>query len=128
MPDYYRLLIDKVISAAKRIHGHHATREAYQAALAAELRAEGLSVRTDVTFPDWYGGIEVCHYLDMIVADCLGIELRSAEALLPDDHYVSLLWSYVRRAGLSEGLLVNFAGAELKAVPLHLQGFYGQTA
>lgn len=81
---------------------------AYEAALAYEIKKDGLSVKEQVGLPLVYETIhvDVAYRLDLLVADKVIIELKSVEALL-DVHHKQLL-TYLRLSRLKLGLLVNF--------------------
>ncbi|NVO21397.1 MAG: GxxExxY protein [Bacteroidetes bacterium] len=81
---------------------------AYEAALAYELKKEGLSVKTQVGIPFQYEEIrlDVGYRLDILVENLVIIEIKSVE-LLADVHYKQLL-TYLKLTGYKLGLLVNF--------------------
>jgi GxxExxY protein len=120
MADLVRKMIDEVTAAARRIHGRYSSRSAYRTALIAELRANRLPVEMDLTFPENYGDVEVFHCLDLLLGSRLAVEVRSAEEVLPNHDYASLLELYLRKAGLGHGLVVDFAEQELKIIPVSL--------
>jgi GxxExxY protein len=113
MTPFMKFTIDEVTLAARRIHGRYVTRSSYQAALAAELRSQGVPVRTNVDCTEIYCDVEVRHSVDMIVRDHLGIEVRTADNVLPIQNSVSLLQWYMTKTGLSHGITLDFAGTDL---------------
>ncbi len=81
---------------------------AYEAALAYELKKEGLSVQTQVGLPFTYEEIslEVGYRIDILVEDKVVVEVKSIDGLA-DVHYKQLL-TYLKLSGKRLGLLVNF--------------------
>ncbi len=81
---------------------------AYQACLAHELSARGLSVATQVGLPVIYEGqkLEVGYRIDVVVEGRVVIEVKSVESIHPL-HEAQLL-SYMRLSGMNVGLLINF--------------------
>jgi GxxExxY protein len=80
----------------------------YEAALAFELKKEGLSVRTQVGIPVIYEEelLELGFRIDILVNELVIIEIKSIEAL-HDVHHKQVL-TYLRLANKKLGLLVNF--------------------
>jgi GxxExxY protein len=113
MTPFMKFTIDEVTLVARRIHGRHATRSSYQAALAAELRSQGVPVQTDVDCTEIYCDVEVRHSVDLIVRNQLGVEVRTADNVLPIHHSVALLRLYMNKTGLDHGITLDFAGNEL---------------
>jgi GxxExxY protein len=106
-----------VIGGAIEVHrvlGPGLLESAYEACLASELAARGIRVERQRTLPVVYKGAEIdCMYrLDMVVEDCVLVEIKAVEHLLPV-HEAQIL-SYLRLSGLPLGLLINFHCATLK--------------
>lgn len=79
----------------------------YRRALAVRLREVGLFVRQEALFNLSFHGFEVGQYrADLIVADAVIIEVKSAERLAPVHH--AQLVNYLRATGIEVGLLLNF--------------------
>ena len=80
----------------------------YENALAYELQKEGCEVKTQVSFPVVYEEIklEVGFRLDMLINECVIIEIKSVENIM-DVHYKQLL-TYLKLTGIQLGLLINF--------------------
>ena len=81
---------------------------AYQACLAHELRKRGVKVECEVSLPVNYDGIELeaGFRIDMIIEDCILIENKSVQTILPI-HEAQLLTS-LRLSGRKLGFLVNW--------------------
>jgi GxxExxY protein len=76
--------------------------------LAYELGTRGIEVRCEVELPVKYKGldIEAGYRIDMLVADCIVIENKSVQALVPI-HEAQLL-TYMKLSGCRLGFLVNW--------------------
>ena len=106
-----------IIGAAIQVHrelGPGLLESAYEACLAHELAARGFRFARQQSLPLVYRGIHLeCGYrLDLVVNDCVIVELKAVERL-DADHSATVL-TYLRLTGLQVGLLVNFHTAVLK--------------
>ncbi len=77
-----------VITAAMKVHtllGAGLLESAYKACLVQELRKQGLKVRTEVPLPIVYEGqrLDVGYRLDVLVEECIVVELKAVEKTLP---------------------------------------------
>src|SRR5262249_25704281 len=74
----------------------------------AALIEAGLKVRCQVPVPVEFKGIKIGtgYRIDLLVEECVIVELKAVEKLLPV-HSAQLL-TYLKLSGLSVGLLVNF--------------------
>ena len=86
----------------------------YEAVLQRELIRRGLKVRRQVPVPIRYEDMEFDEGFraDLIVEDCIVVELKSAEQLAPV-HFKQTL-TYCRLLDYRLGLLINFGGALIK--------------
>ena len=78
----------RVIEAAMRVHtelGPGLLETTYEACLAEELRQGGHQVRTQVSVPLVYRGMELRHgyRIDLLVDDEVVVEVKTVEKLLP---------------------------------------------
>lgn len=79
----------------------------YVGALVLELRRRGHSVAREVLVPVFYDGVVVARYrMDLIVDDCVVVEVKSTEVLNPNDQ--RQLLNYLRATPLEVGLLLHF--------------------
>lgn len=80
----------------------------YVAALAAELKKEGLSVRKEVPVPVIFNEekLEVGFRIDILVEEKVIIEVKSIEAIAPVHHKQTL--TYLKLTGMKLGILINF--------------------
>jgi GxxExxY protein len=87
---------------------------AYAVALAAELDRRGHRVEREVPVPvEWGGGRIDCAYrIDLLVDDCLVVELKSVERVAPV-HQKQVL-TYLKLTHMRLGLLINFGRPLLK--------------
>ena len=108
-----------VVSAAMQVHtdlGPGLLESAYEACLAFELHKRGFDVQTQVPLPLVYQGVklEVGYRIDLLVNNCVIVEVKSVEALAPI-HEAQVI-SYLKLSGRKVGLLINFNVLHLKDV------------
>lgn len=106
-----------VVNAAYRVHvalGPGLLESIYETCLAYELRKQGLRVRTQVALPVVYEELtlEGGFRLDLLVEECLIVELKAVETLLPV-HEAQVL-TYLKLSGHRLGLLINFNVPRIK--------------
>lgn len=80
----------------------------YVAALAVELKTEGLQVKTEVPVPVYFENkkLEVGFRIDLLVENKVLIEVKSVETIAPVHHKQTL--TYLKLKPLKLGILVNF--------------------
>ncbi|HMO53526.1 MAG TPA: GxxExxY protein [Tepidiformaceae bacterium] len=106
----------RVIGAAIEVHrtlgpGYHEA--LYEAAMAVELRLQGIPFSSQVSVEVGYKGHAVgAGRIDMLVDNALVLELKAIEQLLPL-HEAQLL-SYLKTTGHRLGLLINFNTVHLR--------------
>jgi GxxExxY protein len=85
----------------------------YEAALAFELREEGLNVRTQVALPVIYNEVQLDlgFRIDIMVNELVIIEVKSIEAI-QEVHHKQVL-TYLKLANKKLGILVNFNTANI---------------
>jgi GxxExxY protein len=110
-------LTGKIIEAAMKVHaklGPGMLESAYEACLEYELKKGGFRVERQKELPIVYEDITIdCGYrIDLLVEDCVVVELKAIESVLPIHHAQVL--SYLRLSGRRIGLLINFHEAHLK--------------
>ena len=109
--DFLDELSHKVIGACIEVHrllGPGLLEAVYVECLAAELAEQGIEVQREVVVPIRYKGKELSKplRLDLLVENCLIVEAKSVDALLPV-HSAQLL-TYLRMTEQKLGLLLNF--------------------
>lgn len=87
---------------------------AYEAALEHELRCRGVPVKRQVPVFLKYKGEEIgeAYRIDMLVDDRLILELKATDSNHP--LYAAQCLTYLKAAGLSLGLVINFGVPMLK--------------
>ena len=107
---------EAVIGGAIDVHkavGPGLLESAYEACLAYELRQRGLKVEQQKELPLRYRDVQLdCGYrLDLLVEDCVIVEVKAIETLLPI-HQAQLM-SYLRLTKCRLGLIINFNVTQL---------------
>ncbi|MEO5923106.1 MAG: GxxExxY protein [Bryobacteraceae bacterium] len=107
----------EIVDASLQVHkalGPGLLESVYTATLAKALRSRGLKVATEVGMPvDFEGShFELGFRADLIVEDCVIVEVKSVTDLLPV-HQKQLL-TYLRLGNKKLGLLINFNVALIK--------------
>ena len=106
-----KALCDQVRQTAYDIHvyhGHGHLEKVYENALAHRLRKAGMTVKQQepIKVYDEDGTLIGDYFADLLVDDCLIIELKTAKAIAPE-HEAQIL-GYLKSARLEHGLLINF--------------------
>ena len=80
----------------------------YESALTYELELSELDVKTQISIPIEYKGklLETSYRLDMLVNDCVIIELKSVQEL--EKIHFKQQYTYLRLSDKRLGILVNF--------------------
>lgn len=87
--------------------GYGFLEKVYENALAHELRERGLLVRQQEPIKVYYGGLLVGEYFaDLLVADCIIVELKAVEQISPE-HTAQLL-NYLKATKIEIGFVFNF--------------------
>lgn len=111
-------LSKKVIGAAIRVHqelGPGLLESVYLRCFSIELRSMGIKTEMEVPLEVRYRGQlvdDMGYRLDLLVEDCLILELKSVEVVKPV-HKKQLL-TYLKLIGCRLGLLINFNEVLLK--------------
>jgi GxxExxY protein len=106
-----KVLSDRIRQIAYDIHvyhGHGHLEKVYENALAHRLQKAGLAVRQQhpIQVFDEDGALIGDYFADLLVEDCLIIELKTARTLAPE-HEAQVL-GYLKSSRLEHGLLINF--------------------
>lgn len=87
--------------------GYGFLEKVYENALLIELKKLGLACEKQIPIDVFYDGQNVgLYFADIIVNDCVIIELKAAEALI-EEHEAQLV-NYLRATEVEVGLLLNF--------------------
>lgn len=108
----------EVVDAAIKVHsvlGPGLLERAYQVCLAHELGKRGVRVRSELTMPVLYDGVELdaAFRIDLLVEECVVVaEIKAVTSILPVHR--SQLLSQLRLSDHRLGLLINFNVARVK--------------
>ena len=79
----------------------------YERSMMIELKKQGLSCENQKQIKVYYDGFEVGeYYADILVEDCVIVELKAAETIIPE-HEAQLI-NYLKSTEMEVGLLLNF--------------------
>ncbi|HOE12048.1 MAG TPA: GxxExxY protein [bacterium] len=100
-----------VVDAAYQVHselGPGLLESVYEVCLCHEIRKQGVQFMNQVSVPVVYDGIrlDAALRLDVLVDNCLVVELKAVEAMIP--LYTAQLLTYLKLTGHRLGLLINF--------------------
>lgn len=106
-----------IVDASIKVHralGPGLLESAYQHCLTYELRKRGLKVECEVLLPIAYDGqqIDAGYRIDMLIEDCIIVENKTVENLLPI-HQAQLL-TYLKLRNCHLGFLLNWNVALMK--------------
>jgi len=110
-------IFSPVLDCAFKIHtelGPGLLESAYEKCLLYELTKLGLKVEKQKALPLVYYDVklEIGYRVDLLVEDCVVVEIKSFEAL-NEVHFAQIL-TYLKLSGCKLGLLVNFNVKHLK--------------
>jgi len=110
-------LSHRVIGCALEVHrrlGPGLLESAYEKCLAHELSCRDIPFVTQHELPLEYKGIQIesGYRIDVLVDDCLVIELKTVDELKPIHH--AQILTYMRLSEVETGLLINFNVERLK--------------
>lgn len=101
------LIVDSAVKVHKAL-GPGLLESAYQTCLTYELTKRGLAVDCEVIQPINYDGLQLDagYRVDMLVEDCIIIENKCVDKLLPI-HMAQIL-TYLKLRGLKLGFIINW--------------------
>jgi GxxExxY protein len=101
---------ERIVAAFYHVYntlGHGFLEKVYENAMVLELRKRGLKVQPQAPIHVYYEGEQIGEYFaDLLVADCIIVELKAAESLA-DEHHAQLL-NYLKATEIEVGLFMNF--------------------
>jgi len=101
---------DKIIRVFYEVYnelGHGFLESVYERSLEIALNSLELKVRRQIQIPVWFRGKPVGDFTaDMLIEDCVLLELKAARAL--DSSHQAQLLNYLRATEIEVGLLLNF--------------------
>ena len=108
----HREITDVIIAAAiavlHRELGPGFLESIYEQALAVEFALRGIAFVRQKPIPLFYRDHQIGeHRLDLLVKDKIVVELKAVEAL--ENVHFAIVRSYLKAAGLADGLIVNFS-------------------
>jgi GxxExxY protein len=107
----HREITDVIIAAAIAVHrelGPGFLESIYEQALAVEFALRGIAFVRQKPIPLFYRDHQIGeHRLDFFVEDKIVVELKAVEAL--ENVHFAIVRSYLKAAGLPDGLIVNFS-------------------
>jgi GxxExxY protein len=114
--DNINSLCDIVRETSFAIHCYHRNghlEKVYENALAHRLRKRGLKVfqQHPLTVFDEDGTMLGEYFADLLVEDCLIIELKACKTIA--DEHVAQILGYLRSSRMENGLLINFGSSKL---------------
>ena len=104
-------LCDQVRETAYAIHVYHGNgylEKVYENALVNRLRKAGVGVKQQypITIQDEDGAVIGEYFADVMINDCLLVELKACKAIT-NEHKAQVL-HYLKATGVEHGLLINF--------------------
>lgn len=108
---YLDQLTYKVIGAAIEVHkalGPGLLESVYHKCLKKELELNSIGFQSEISVPVDYKGLEINTELrcDLLIENCLAVELKSVDVMLPI-HEAQIL-TYMRLLEVPKGILINF--------------------
>lgn len=108
-------ITESIIAAAIEVHrglGPGFLESIYEQALAVEFAICGISFVRQPAIPLFYRDHQIGeHRLDFVVEGKIVVELKAVEAL--EKVHFAIVRSYLKAAGLSDGLILNFSSMPL---------------
>ena len=106
----HKNITDKIIRVFYEVYnelGHGFLESVYERSLEIALNSLGLKVCRQIQIPVWFRGKPVGDFTaDMLIEDCVLLELKAARAL--DSAHQAQLLNYLRATEIEVGLLLNF--------------------
>ena len=117
IPSHTEEIVKEILDAAFQVHttlGPGLLESVYETCMVHELNLRKIEVKTQLSLPAIYKGISVesGFRLDMLVDDCVIVEIKSSEGINPV-HYSQLL-TYLKLTNKRLGLLLNFNVVHLR--------------
>jgi GxxExxY protein len=108
-------ITDAIIAAAIAVHrelGPGFLESIYEQALAVEFAIRGIAFIRQKPIPLFYRDHQIGeHRLDFLVEEKIVVELKAVEML--ENVHFAIVRSYLKAAGLSDGLILNFSSMPL---------------
>ena len=108
-------ITESIIAAAIAVHrelGPGSPETVYKQALVVEFAIRGIAFVRQKSIPLFYRDHQIGeHRIDFLVEDKIVVELKAVEAL--EKVHFAIVRSYLKAAGLSDGLILNFSSMPL---------------
>ncbi len=119
-----------VVDTSFKVHqelGPGLLESAYEACLAHELTKRGLVVEKQKAQPVFYDGIiiDVGYRMDLLINDCVVIELKAVEQIIPI--HLAQLMTYLKLSNKPLGFLINFNTTYFKSSIKHIANNYQES-
>ena len=122
-------ITESIIAAAITVHrelGPGFLESVYEQALAVEFALRGIAFVRQHAIPLFYRDHQIGeHRLDFVVVGKIVVELKAIEAL--ENVHFAIVRSYLKAAGLSDGLLLNFSSMPLTVKRVHRERGFENT-
>jgi len=117
IPEKTEMVGKCILNSAFKVHsalGPGLLESTYEACLAYEILENQLQVQTQVALPISYQKItiELGYRIDMLVENCVIVELKAVERLIP--LYEAQLLTYMKLSNIRLGYILNFNTTRLK--------------
>jgi len=104
-------ITERILGAAMKVHtalGAGCLESTYDACLRYQLTRDGLEFKHQVRLPIVYEGVtlEGAYRIDFIVEECVILELKAVEKLLP--LHLAQVLTYLKLSTYQLGLIINF--------------------
>ena len=104
-------ITERVLGSALKVHtalGAGCLESTYDACLCYQLAADGIRFRHQVRLPILYNGVqlEAAYRVDFIIENCVLVELKAVEKLLP--LHLAQVLTYLKLSDHQLGLIINF--------------------
>lgn len=104
-------ITERILAAAFKVHstlGPGLLESTYSACLLYQFTVDGLQFEHQMRLPVTYQGIqlEAGYRIDFLVEECVIVELKAVEKLLP--LHLAQVLSYLKLSGRPVGILINF--------------------
>ena len=126
----HEAVTEKVLTAAMKVHtalGAGCLESTYDACLRYQLQQDGIRFEHQLRLPVVYNSVQVDagYRIDFLVEQCVIVELKSVERLLP--LHIAQVLTYLKLSGNEVGLLINFNVPHLRhGIKRIMHGYRGR--
>jgi len=127
----HHAITEGVLGAAMKVHtivGAGCLESTYDACFRYQLTKDGIAFEHQVRLPVLYDGVQVDagYRIDYLVENCVIVELKSVEKLLP--LHLAQVLTYLKLSGYRVGLLINFNVPHLRdGIKRVMNGYSGES-